>query len=183
VVMKYFLLTLKLILFIYLCYLCYFLAIEYNPVLSSARPPFFLWVIDIINLFIHEAGHFFFRIFGQRISILGGSVFQCLVPLALVAVTLRQNPSNTPYAGFWLGENLVNVSIYIKDAPFQQLHLIGKGLIHDWHWLLSNNLDTAEPLGDVVCLLGILICVVSIGAGVLLSIRDFRWYQDRTPND
>jgi len=181
--MKYFYLTLKLLLFIYLCYLAYYLTFEYNPATSSARPPFFLWVIDIINLFIHEAGHFFFNIFGQWIYFLGGSLFQCLVPLALVVVTLRQNPSNTPYAGFWFGENLVNVSIYIKDAPFQQLHLIGQGLIHDWHWLLADHLDTPEPLGDAVRVMGILICAGSICAGVLLSIRDFRWYQEPTIND
>jgi hypothetical protein len=178
--MKYFYLTLKLILFIYLGYLAYYLGVEYNPAGSFSPPPFVLWVIDTINLFIHEAGHFFFKIFGQWISILGGSMFQCLVPLALVVVTLRQNPSNTPYAGFWLGENLVNVSVYIKDAPFQRLHLIGKGLIHDWHWLLAGNLDAAEPLSDAVRILGILICVGSIGAGIFLSIRDFRWYHEPT---
>jgi hypothetical protein len=181
--MKYFYLTLKLILFIYFCYLSYFLAVEYNPAASFARPPFALWVIDTINLFIHEAGHFFFKIFGQWVYILGGSIFQCLVPLALVVVTLRQNPSNTPYAGFWLGENLVNVSVYIKDAPLQQLHLIGKGLIHDWHWLLADNLDTAKPMGDIVGALGIFICVLSIGAGIFLSIRNFRWYQELTPSE
>jgi hypothetical protein len=181
--MKYFFLTLKLVLFIYLCYLTYFLAVEYDPAASQAHPPFLLWVIDTMNLYIHEAGHFFFTIFGRWVYMLGGSIFQCIIPLALVVATLRQNPSNTPYAGFWLGENLVNVSIYVKDAPLQRLHLIGKGLIHDWHWLLADNLDTAKPLGDVVHVLGILVCVASIGVGILLSIRDFRWYKGHSLND
>lgn len=79
-----------------------------------------------MNLYIHEAGHFFFKIFGRWMYFLGGSLFQCLIPLALLIVTARQNPSYTGYAGLWLGENL----------------------IHDWNWLLSNNLVIAEPLGD-----------------------------------
>jgi hypothetical protein len=178
--MKYFFLTIKLIFFSYLVYLLCYLSFEYNPTLFATHPPFFLWVLDTINLFIHEAGHFFFKIFGQWIYFLGGSLFQCLVPLALVIVTLRQNPSNTIYAGFWLGENLINVSVYIKDAPFQRLHLIASGLIHDWHWLLSNNLDLAEPLGDTVCIFGIFLCAASIIMGFVYAIRDFRWYQEPT---
>jgi len=100
--MKYFILISKIIVLLYLSYLFFFLATGYDPAYPLYRPPFILFVIDTINLFIHEAGHFFFKIFGRLIYMLGGSLFQCLVPLALVIVTWRQNISQVCYPGFWL---------------------------------------------------------------------------------
>ncbi len=142
--MKY--LILKLIVFAYLIYLLIFLVSYYDPASSTFRPPFAIWLIDIINLYIHEAGHFFFKIFGQWMYFLGGSLFQCIVPATLLIIGAKQNFTNASFAGFWLGESMINVSIYIKDAPYQKLNLISKGLIHDWHWLLSSNLNAAETL-------------------------------------
>ncbi|MBI4810734.1 MAG: hypothetical protein HY800_04705 [Ignavibacteriales bacterium] len=116
--------------------------------------------------------------FGRWVYFLGGSLFQCLVPLALVIVAARQNITNAAFAGFWLGESMINVSVYIKDAPYRKLHLIGKGLIHDWSWLLAGNLETAEPLGDGVFIAGLFICIASVIAGIIFAIRDFHWYQE-----
>lgn len=175
--MKYSILALKLAIFVYLIYLLVFLSIEYNPASPKYRPPFVIWIIDIINLYIHEAGHFFFKVFGQWMYFLGGSIFQCLIPLALIVVCSRQNITNASYAGFWLGENMINVSIYIKDAPYQKLRLISSGLIHDWHWLLSDNLDIAETLSNFVFISGVLIGLISIVVGIIFSIRDFKWYR------
>ena len=177
--MKYFLLTLKLFLFTYLVYLLYFLASQYDPTSGAFRPPFILWVTDWMNLYIHEAGHFLFKLFGRWMYFLGGSLTQILIPLALTLVIARQRNWYIGAAGFWMGENMVNVSVYIKDAPFRKLHLIGAGLIHDWNWLLSNNLDTAEPLGDGVFIVGILLCAVSIILGIIFAIRDYMWYEDK----
>lgn len=167
-------LTLQLLVLAYLTYLTYALAVEYDPALPGYHPPFAIFVFDTINLFIHEAGHFFFKPFGMVVHVLAGSFVQILLPLLLVIVTFRTNISTIGYAGFWLGESMVNVSIYIKDAPFRQLHLIGKGLIHDWHWLLSDHLELAEPIAFGVCFLGIVVCVVSIGAGTAFAIRRHR---------
>jgi hypothetical protein len=171
-------LTLKLILFAYLSYLLYIMIAEYDPTAGNFRPPFLLWITDWMNLYMHEAGHVLFKMFGRTIYFLGGSLTQVLLPLALVLVIARQRNWYIGAAGFWLGENMVNVSVYIKDAPYRKLHLIGQGLIHDWNWLLSNNLDVAEPLADAVFVIGIVICFASIVVGVLLSIRDFRWEPD-----
>ena len=167
--MKYFSLSIKLLGLFYLCYLFYFLLIEYNPASPSYNPPFPIFVIDLINLFIHEAGHFFFKIFGRWIYFLGGSLFQIMLPLALVVVTWRNNPRYIVLPAFWLGESMINVSVYIQDAPHKQLKLIAKGLIHDWNWLLSGNLDWAEPLGLTVFYLGIIICFCSIIYGFVIS--------------
>lgn len=175
--MKYALLVIKLLVILYLGRLLFFLATGYDPALPGYRPPLGIFIIDTINLFIHEAGHWFLRPFGMFVHILGGSLVQCLLPLALVIVTLRQNISHVVYPGFWLGENLLNVSVYIADAPSRKLKLIAKGLIHDWNWLLSDNLDLASPLATTVSLLGLFMCAASLVAGVIFAIRDFREFR------
>ena len=172
--MKYVLLAAKLLIFVYLGYVLFFLATGYEPAEPGYRPPLSIFLIDTINLFIHEGGHFFLRPFGMFIYILGGSLVQCLLPLALVIVTLRQNISHVVYPGFWLGENLLNVSVYIQDAPTRKLKLIAQGLIHDWNWLLSGDLELASPLGATVQIAGLLICFASLVTGIWFAIKDFR---------
>ena len=177
--MKHLWLVLKLLLLLYISYLVYFLITSYDPTSPAFRPPFFLWVIDWMNLYIHEAGHFFFMIFGRWMHFLGGSLFQCLVPLALLIVMWRQNRSYAYLSAFWLGENMINVSVYIRDAPYRRLHLIGKGLIHDWNWLLAGNLESAEPIADTVFFFGIILCIFAVLAGIFFAFYDFRWYQEK----
>jgi hypothetical protein len=181
--MKIAILVVKLLLLLFLGYLLLFLAVEYHPEIHTYRPPFVIFVLDTINLFIHEAGHFFFKPFGIWIHVLAGSLFQILLPLTLVAVTWRQKPEQAPWPAFWVGENCVNVSVYIKDAPHMQLKLLAKGLIHDWNWLLNDNLEAAEPLGDAVFGLGILICTISIAVGIYFAIRSFREPSVETSED
>ncbi len=69
---------------------------------------------------------------------------------------------------------MVNVSVYIRDAPFKHLKLIAKGLTHDWNWLLSGNLDSAGTIADIVFGLGIVLCAVAIGAGVYAAIETYK---------
>jgi hypothetical protein len=172
--MKYTLLVLKILLLAYLSYLLMFLSSGYDPVAPGFRPPFVLWLLDTFNLFIHEAGHFFLRPFGRFVHVLGGSLFQVLVPLAFLIVTWRQSPWQIGYAGFWLGENMVNVSVYIQDAPFRRLRLIGKGLIHDWWWLLGGDEAVSAPLSEAVFLLGLVVCGLAIAGGLVYAIKAYR---------
>ena len=176
--MKATLLAIKGLVLLYLAYLTIWIATSYAPQTSS--PPLLLWFLDLINLYIHEAGHLFFRIFGQWAHILGGSLTQCLLPAALLVVTWRQNIHQAPWPAFWLGESMVNVSVYIRDAPVRQLKLIASGLIHDWWWLLQDNLELAEPLADGVLVLGLLVCAGAVGGGVWLA---FRRHRDDTADD
>jgi len=171
--MKITLLVLKLLLLLYLGYLLSFLATGYEPEMPGYRPPILIFIVDTINLYIHEAGHFFLKPFGRFIEVLGGSFFQCFIPLLLVLVSWRQNVKSVPYGMFWFGENFINVSAYIRDAPYKHLKLISKTCIHDWNWLLSDHLDTAEPLGTIVFFLGLLLCFVAIGLGVYVTLRSY----------
>ena len=179
--MRYALLASKLLLYVYLGYLLYVLAAEYDPANSAFRPPFILFVVDWIDLFIHEGGHFIFRIFGQWVYILGGSLMQVLLPGLAVFVAFRQDRRWIGLPLFWLGENLVNVSVYIFDAPYKKLHLIARGLIHDWNWLLNGDQTSAEVLGTIVQGLGIVTCVAAIGFGVWFAISIFREGEDALP--
>ncbi|MBI5471328.1 MAG: hypothetical protein HY961_03185 [Ignavibacteriae bacterium] len=173
--MRYAALAFRLLFLSIACYLLWFLAFEYSPADPLGfQPPFFLWIIDTINLFIHEAGHLFFRLFGQTLYFLGGSLTQCLIPLVLAIVTWREKPHQAAYPLFWCGENLVNVSVYVADAPYKNLKLIKEGLIHDWHWLLSEHLDWAEPLALALRGLGLIVCLISVGAMGYYAFIRFR---------
>lgn len=172
--MKTIVLIITAIAWIYLAYLFVFLLTSYEPAAPGYNPPFGIFVLDTVNLFIHEAGHLFLRPFGMTIHILGGSFFQVLLPLALAVVTARQNILQIGWPAFWTGESMVNVSAYVLDAPYRQLRLIARGLIHDWNWLLNGDADASEPLGQIVFWTGILLCAASIGAGVWAAIRIYR---------
>ena len=172
-------LILKLALVLLLCYLLLFLLTGYDPSSSAFTPPFVLWVMDTVNLFIHEAGHFFLKPFGMFLHILGGSLVQVGLPAALLLVTWRQNWAHAGYAAFWVGQSLVNVSVYIQDAPVRKLRLIARGLIHDWAWLLNGRLELAAPLAAVVYWTGILVCGASVGLLVVAAINAYR--ESRAP--
>ena len=159
---------------LYILYILYVLATAYAPGERPSNPPFLLFVMDTINLFIHEAGHFFMKPFGQVIYVLGGSAVQVLLPLALLVVTWMQRGRQAPYPAFWTGESMINVSVYIADAPERRLKLIASGLKHDWHWLLSDNLEAAEPLAVIVYSIGMLLCVGALAAFLVFAVIDYR---------
>ena len=163
------------LLLIYLCSLTYSLATVYQRNETRSQSPFVIWVIDMIDLFIHEAGHFFFSIFGKFIYILGGSLFQIIIPVATVIVFYRSTERSLPFTLYWTGQSIVNVSVYIGDAPFQKLHLISRVAIHDWHWLMNTMdlMDSAVDIAEVVNILGIGTCIAGIGIGLYITGKDF----------
>lgn len=93
--------------------------------------------LDYINLAFHEAGHLFLGFFGRFVMFLGGSLFQLLLPV-LCMLQLRRKNSNIGWqlCLFWLGESLLNISVYAGDAIKQDLPLVGGGE-HDWTYLLT----------------------------------------------
>ncbi|OGR63801.1 MAG: hypothetical protein A2X31_09315 [Elusimicrobia bacterium GWB2_63_22] len=93
--------------------------------------------LDYVNLAFHEAGHVFLGFFGRFISVLGGTLFQLLLPAVCLAHLARRG-SNLGWqlCLFWTGQSLLNVSIYAGDAIKQALPLVGGGE-HDWTYLLT----------------------------------------------
>src|SRR5688500_18227721 len=84
--------------------------------------------LDDLNLAVHEAGHLVFSGFGETLTILGGSLFQVLVPMVFVGYFLRSHQRYAAAATLtWVGVNLLNVSRYIGDARAQDLTLVQRG--------------------------------------------------------
>lgn len=110
----------------------YFLWCAYDP---------YQWhLIDGVNLVLHEAGHVVFMLFGGLLTVAGGSLFQVLVPAVFVAYFYRRGQIySAALVLFWVGESLLNVSVYAGDALALQLPLLGgEDSIHDWNYLLSS---------------------------------------------
>lgn len=103
--------------------------------------------LDFVNLAFHEAGHIFLGFFGRFVMVLGGTIFQLLIPAVCLA-HLKRRGANLGWqlCLFWLGENLLNVSIYAGDAIKQALPLVGGGE-HDWTYLLTETHLIAHPAG------------------------------------
>ncbi|MBN1397798.1 MAG: hypothetical protein JXA06_07190 [Bacteroidetes bacterium] len=159
---------------LFLCYFTYSLATIYQENATRSQVSFFIWVVDTIDLFIHETGHLVFKMFGKFMEILGGSLFQVIIPLSALIVFGRANPKTIPFLFYWTGQSTVNVSIYIGDAPYQRLQLISRGLIHDWRWIFNRTgmMEYAGDLASIVNAIGILMCIIGIGIGIYFIVKD-----------
>lgn len=98
-----------------------------------------------------------------------GSGFQILLPLSIACYffVTRQHFSGAVCL-MWVGQNLLNVSVYAGDAIAMQLPLLGgDGVMHDWNYLLTTlgMLKFTPEVASVLFLLGI----ITIGAGIVLA--------------
>ncbi|MCW9031847.1 MAG: zinc ribbon domain-containing protein [Gammaproteobacteria bacterium] len=100
--------------------------------------------MHLVNLVFHEAGHVIFRLFGQFMSILGGSLLQLLVPVIfLFSFLKRKDTFAASIMLWWLAQSMMDLVAYIDDAQRQEMWLLGgvqgKDLpgIHDWNNILS----------------------------------------------
>lgn len=97
-------------------------------------------IIDNADLVIHEAGHLFFWIFGRFIYTAGGTLMQIIFPLG-IAFYFFYNSYRTgvQICLLWLGQNLINISVYAADARAHKLPLLGGNKVyHDWTYLLGH---------------------------------------------
>ena len=100
--------------------------------------------LHLPNLIFHEAGHVLFSPFGTFMMTLGGSLTQVLVPIVCGVALLKTNGDifGATVMGWWTGQNLLDVAIYINDARALQLTLVGGATGaevegHDWERLLT----------------------------------------------
>jgi len=96
-------------------------------------------LIDNADLVIHEAGHVFFSLFGKFIYTIGGTLMQIIIPFIIAGYFFRNSyRTGVQFSLLWLGQNLINISVYAADARTQKLHLLGgKRVHHDWHYILN----------------------------------------------
>ena len=134
-----------------------------------------------VNLPFHEFGHLLFSPFGRFWAILGGSLFQVLMPLGLMLAFIIKQRDNFGAAImlWWSGQNFIDVSPYIADAPYRGIPLIG-GLgeeAHDWGNLLTmtDTLEQAGSFANVSFVIGcVLIFTSYVWAGWLLWLEKQR---------
>lgn len=135
----------------------------------------FRFPVNLINLFtdsflllIHEAGHTFFSVFGNRIlTILGGSLLEVAMPLGIVIYCyLNGMEKLTQLFLFITGSAWMSVGFYAADGNLRQLPLIadlGPGS-HDWgnllrHWNLT---EYAWQIGFTFVLIGVICYLLAI---------------------
>lgn len=135
-------------------------------------------VLSLADLGFHELGHLLTYVFPDVVTATMGSVTQVAVPWALAAYffVVRKDLFGGVVCMAWTATSLQNASVYIADAPWEQLPLIGG--YHDWAFVLGPEhfdvLHRAEDIaavvkgaGLVVLLNALLICIV----GMALALR------------
>ncbi|MCW8810470.1 MAG: hypothetical protein OQK52_10065 [Ignavibacteriaceae bacterium] len=131
-------------------------------------------LLDNADLVIHEAGHFFFSFFGKFIYTLGGTLMQIILPSIIASFFFRNNyRTGVQFALLWLGQNLINISVYAADARARKLPLLGGNKVyHDWHYLLGEIgiLEYDHIVGHIF--VGIAITIFAVAILMPLLIHD-----------
>jgi hypothetical protein len=141
----------------------------------SRRVPL-LWCVD---LGFHELGHMVMYILpiNQVLTAAMGSITQCAVPLGIAAYFwfARRDRIGACACLAWAATNFQDASVYIADAPYERLPLIGGE--HDWAFVLGpehfNRLQDAQAIANTVRAVGLVLLLFAIAVvvrGLLVAI-------------
>jgi len=118
---------------------------------------------DYVFMPIHEGGHLLFSWFGVTLGIMGGTLLQLGVPLALALYfSFQRHLTGTTFAAFFFFENFLNVATYMADARRQALPLVTVGdpdhVEHDWFFIFSKLglIERDTVIAAVVRVVGVL---------------------------
>jgi len=136
--------------------------------------------LHLISIPFHEAGHIIFSPLGDIMTAFGGSLAQVLVPIicGIAFLTSSANPFAAAIMGWWTGENLSDVAMYIGDARALNLVLIGgrtgaevEG--HDWEHILQilGLLHRDTRIAAVVHVAGGALMIGAIVWGSVLALK------------
>jgi hypothetical protein len=131
---------------------------------------------------IHEFGHVLFRPLGEFMTLLGGSLFQVLLPLIFGGIFVVKN--RDPFAAavmlWWAGVAVMDVAPYIYDA-FKPQHVLltgrtGDNGAHDFIDVLGDLglLHKAQPIGRGVHGFGLLMMVAALAWGGWIAWQQYR---------
>lgn len=130
-------------------------------------------VLALVNLGFHEVGHLVTYPLPDLVTAVMGSVVQVSVPMALGAYFgwCRGDLLGTGLCLAWAGAAAQEVSVYVADAPFQRLQLIGGE--HDWAFVLSrlDALDASDELAGVVLVLAWVLVLAAVASCVVGAVR------------
>ncbi len=122
-----------------------------------------------INLGFHELGHFLTFWLPTVAMTMMGSIAQVLAPLAfgVYFFVYRKDHFAAVFCLAWMAASMQDASVYIADAPYEQLPLIGGH--HDWAYVLGHfgKLHLAESIAGTVKLGGLVVLVCGAALCVL----------------
>jgi hypothetical protein len=142
------------------------LLLAWFPFVRHARVP----LLGLVDLGSHELGHLVTYWLPDVITAMMGSGAQIAVPLGLALYFLfrRHDRAAAGLCLAWAATNCYDASVYIADAPFERLQLIGGE--HDWAFVLGpdhfNALDKAGTIATAVVWMGALLLL----AGLAVSL-------------
>lgn len=131
----------------------------------------FVPLLSLVDLGFHELGHLLTYWLPDLVTAAMGSVAQIAVPASLAYYFWRRHEK--PSAALmiaWAGSSARNVAIYIGDAPFERLQLIGGD--HDWAFIFHHfdAMTVAPRVAGLVGFLGSLaIAVAFVWAATLAA--------------
>jgi hypothetical protein len=141
-------------------------------------------ILHLVNLIFHEAGHLIFAFFGDFITSLGGTLMQLIIPM-LCMITLFIK-TNDPFGGsicfWWVGENFLDISIYMNDAERMWLPLLGGRFgysspygTHDWNYILNELgvLEYCQIFAKLIFCMGVFIMLLSIIWAIFLLLNQY----------
>lgn len=136
-------------------------------------------LLDSVNLIFHEAGHTLFAFLGEFGRIAAGSAFQVFVPLFISLYFLYSGqPIASGLVSMWIGQSLLNVSVYARDAETMALPLLGgDSVVHDWNYLLGklSLLDSVDVVANWILVSGFAFIVM----GTIVSLYFVRYEYER----
>ncbi len=145
------------------------------------NPFHYVFLRDII-LATHEAGHLIFMPFGEYVMVLGGSLFQVLLPIVFVAYFWRRGDFYaTSIIALWVAFALTDAAVYIGDARTRQLPLLGGDPAgHDWTFLLVQIglLEQDRAIARTVRGIGLMVYWSAVGGALY-----FAWRRGLTATD
>jgi len=137
--------------------------------------------MHLIVLPIHEAGHVLFIPLGRFMTVLGGSLFQVLLPLILMASFVlgfggsRRDNFAASLMLWWAAMSIIDVAPYIWDAFDPKMMLLGgttgaESDGHDWQNILGDlGLSRkAHLIGELAHKLGLVVMLVAYAWGAVL---------------
>ena len=163
------------------CYSFNIIKLTINGFNDPDIPFSFLHNVDLI---FHEAGHLIFSFFGELTTALGGTMMQLIVPISCMYVLLvkSKDPFGSSICFWWVGENFLDISIYMNDAERMWLPLLGGRFghsapygVHDWNYIFTelNVLGLCQYFAKFVFFLGFLIIIISLMWALILLINHY----------
>jgi len=144
-------------------------------------------LLGLVDLGFHEFGHMVTYWLPDIVTAFMGSITQIAVPLAvaLYFFAVRKDSLGAGVCLAWAGTSAQNVSVYVADAPYERLELIGG--LHDWAFILGpghlNMLSSASTIAMAVKVFGFALLLAGIGCCVagLVSGRRSRTTESNPP--